>query len=437
MEELLGEDLHALRVLSLANGVAGVLAAAMLSIHAIGQAYAQLAQIKPKSGVKQLDRLLSNDGIELDLVQRRWVEYVVGNHPSIIIAMDWTDFDDDDHTTLCAYLVTTHGRAMPLVWKTVKKSKLKTHQTALEEEMIGRLHECIPEVTGVTLLADRGFGKQELYKLLESYHWDYVIRFRDNILVEHDGERRPGAAWVAPNGRARLLAGAKVTGKGTEVPAVVTVKAKRMKDPWVLATTLRESTGREVVKLYGRRFSIEETFRDTKDIHFGMGLSATHIRDAERRDRLLFLVAVAHTLLTPLGAASEESGLDAYLKVNTAKKRTHSLYRQGLYWYGCLPTMRDEWFERLVTAFDRIVRRERLSANAPGAITSTGGVRRPRAGALRRRQTARVRAASAASRSRSPRGTAPAPVGETVDETYCHRKRSQRLRPEGRPDRPS
>jgi hypothetical protein len=355
MSDLLGDDMHTLRVLSLANGVAGVLAAAVLSIHAIGQAYAQLAGVKPKNGVKQIDRLLSNQGIDLELVQRRWVEYVIGNHPSIIVAMDWTDFELDNHTTLCAYLVTQHGRAMPLAWKTVKKSELKTRQTRLEEEMIERLQAWIPETTGVTLLADRGFGKQELYQLLESYHWDYVIRFKDNILVEHAGVTKRASQWVAPNGRARLLKSAKVTRQRTEVPAVVTVKAKRMKEPWVLATTLCAAKAGEVVRLYGRRFSIEETFRDTKDIHFGMGLSATHIRNAGRRDRLLFLLAIAHTLLTLLGAASEESGLDAYLKVNTAKKRTHSLYRQGAYWYGCLPTMRHDWFERLITAFDRIV----------------------------------------------------------------------------------
>jgi len=356
MGQLLGDDLHALRVLSLANGVVGVLVAATACIHTIGQAYAQLAGVKPKNGVKQIDRMLSNDGIDLELVQQRWVQYVVGNHPSIIVAMDWTDFEKDDHTTLCAYLVTRHGRAMPLTWKTVKKSELKTRQTRLEEEMIERLHGWVPELTGLTLLADRGFGKQELYKLLESYHWDYVIRFKDNILVEHAGETKRASAWVAPNGHARLLGDAKVTGKRTEVPAVVTVKAKRMKEPWVLATTLCAAKASDVVKLYARRFSIEETFRDTKDLHFGMGLSATHIRKADRRDRLLFLVAVAHTLLTLLGAASEESGLDAYLKVNTVKKRTHSLYRQGLYWYSCLPDMRDEWFERLITAFDQIVR---------------------------------------------------------------------------------
>ena len=66
-------------------------------------------------------------------------------------------------------------------------------------------------------------------------------------------------------------------------------------------------------------------------------------------------LAIAQALLTLLGAASERSGLDAYLKANTVKRRTHSLYRQGTYWYGCIPTMRDDWFERLITAFDEIL----------------------------------------------------------------------------------
>jgi hypothetical protein len=43
----------------------------------------------------------------------------------------------------------------------------------------------------------------------------------------------------------------------------------------------------------------------------------------------LFLAAIAQLLLTLTGAAGEELGLDAKLRVNTAKKRTHSLLRQG------------------------------------------------------------------------------------------------------------
>jgi hypothetical protein len=72
-------------------------------------------------------------------LERQWVRYVVGGLPELTVAMDFTDFDDDDHTTLCLYLVTRAGRALPLVWKTAKKSALKDNQTRLETEMLARL----------------------------------------------------------------------------------------------------------------------------------------------------------------------------------------------------------------------------------------------------------------------------------------------------------
>ena len=78
-------------------------------------------------------------------------------------------------------------------------------------------------------------------------------------------------------------------------------------------------TGATAVKLYGRRFTIEETFRDTKDPRYGLGLSATHVHDTKRRDRLLMICAMAMTLLTLLGAAGESLGMDRMLKANTVK----------------------------------------------------------------------------------------------------------------------
>jgi len=129
-----------------------------------------------------------------------------------------------------------------------------------------------------------------------------------------------------------------------------------------------------IVKLYGRRFTIEETFRDTKDIRFGLGLSATHIGRTDRRDRRLFLLAIAHALITLLRAASEESKLDRTLKVSTATHRTHSLYWQGNFWYRQLAFMRDDWFERLTTAFDKIVREHEVFVQALGILRLFEGI---------------------------------------------------------------
>ena len=354
-DALLGDFVHAKRIESIANATTGVLHAASLALHAIGASYAVISGMQAKHGVKQVDRLLSNGKFFVSEYFAPWVQYVVADRKEIVVAMDWTEFDGDKISTLCIYLVTRHGRATPLLWKSVDKSSLKGQRNGYEDELVELLHGLLPDEIHITLLADRGFGDQKLYALLETLGWDYVIRFREGIAVEDaSGKSAPAKAWIV-GARPKMLVDAKVTEDRAAVPAVVVVHAAKMKEAWCLATSLKSNKASEVVKLYGRRFTIEETFRDQKDNHFGLGLSATHISDERRRDRLLFLAAIAHTLLTLLGAASEETGLDRTLKVNTSSKRTHSLFRQGLHWFQAMPNMRQEWYDRLIVSFDRIV----------------------------------------------------------------------------------
>jgi hypothetical protein len=152
------------------------------------------------------------------------------------------------------------------------------------------------------------------------------------------------------------------------VPAVVVVHDRKMQESWCLATSRADLGAADVVKLYGRRFSIEETFRDTKDIHFGMGLRATHIKSAERRDRLLLLAALAHALLTLLGAAGERCGLDRKLRTNTSKKRQMSLYNQGCYWYMAIPNMRHERLVLLMQAYVDVLQEHNFLHDIFGVI---------------------------------------------------------------------
>jgi Transposase DDE domain len=361
------ENVHAQRLDALANYSAATMRALRVTIHAIGAAYAETAEIKPKHGIKQLDRFLSNPNFNVEALRPLWAKFVLGSRKRVHLALDWTEFDDDDHATLAAYVLTSHGRATPLAWKTVKKSQLKGKRTAIEHAFVEALHEDIAKEIEIVLTADRGFGDQKLYELLDSLGWDYVIRFRGGILVEHEGQSKPASEWLSPTGRARKLSGARVTQDRAQVGAVVVVHAKNMKEPWCLATSQDERAS-TTVKTYGRRFRIEETFRDQKDLRFGLGLRATHIRSAARRDRLLMLIALAHGLLTLLGAASERAGMDAYLRANTVKRRTHSLFRQGAYWYGCIPTMRDDWFEDLMRAFTEVLHEHKSMGKVLAAI---------------------------------------------------------------------
>jgi hypothetical protein len=214
----------------------------------------------------------------------------------------------------------------------------------------------MPDRVQVILLADRGFCDTGLFDYIRKLGWDFVIRLRGNILIETgDGRIMPASARIQRGGKASKLPNVRITNKRIAVEAVVSKRQAGAKDSWSLATSCADKSASAVLDLYRKRFSIEETFRDQKDLRFGLGLRATHIGDAARRDRLLLLAAIAQALLTLLGAASEEAGLDAYLRANTVKRRTHSLFRQGAYWYGAIPEMRDDWLANLMKGFDEIV----------------------------------------------------------------------------------
>jgi hypothetical protein len=111
IDGLYGTDLHAKRIASLAGATLGVMQAASLAVAMIGQALAQARGLV----TKQVDRLLSNEGLDVWDGFARWVPHQIGERRNLLVAMDWTDFAHDDQATLVLSLVTGHGRAAPLL----------------------------------------------------------------------------------------------------------------------------------------------------------------------------------------------------------------------------------------------------------------------------------------------------------------------------------
>jgi hypothetical protein len=370
LRTLFADDLHAKRVLSLAGATLGVIESASLAVAMIGQGLALARGRLTKHAIKQVDRLLSNSGIDVDALLVHWVPYVVGTRPSITVAMDWTDFDADGQATIMLSLLCRHGRATPLVWLTVDTATLKDRRNAYEDQVLMRLAEVLPPAVRVRIVADRGFGDQKLYRMLtDELRFDFVIRFRGNIKVTAaDGEARPAAEWVGAGGRARVLRGATVTAAGYPVATVVCVQAKDMKQPWCLATSVTNETAKALINLYGKRWGIEGAFRDTKDLRFGMGMGAMHVSTPDRRDRLWLINAFAVVLLTLLGAAGEALGYDRHLKSNTSTRRTHSLFRQGSMLYELIPTMPEHRLRPLVEQFAHMLAAQPVFSKMFGAI---------------------------------------------------------------------
>ena len=188
------------------------------------------------------------------------------------------------------------------------------------------------------------------------------------LVTDQWGDSKTASDGLSSTGRAKMHKDVAVTEDCYVVPAIVLAHDKGMKESWCLATSRQDKTASEIVKWYGKRFTIEETFRDTKNGHLGMGLSATHIRNEARRDRLIFIAAIAHMLVTLLGAAGERCGLDRTLKSNTSAKRQLSLFNQGLHWYMAIPRMREERLRMLVDAYGEILKEHEFTRELFGVI---------------------------------------------------------------------
>jgi hypothetical protein len=61
---------------------------------------------------------------------------VIGARTSLLVAMDWTDFDADNQATTMLSLITRHGRATPLGWLMVNEAELKDRRSLYERRVL-------------------------------------------------------------------------------------------------------------------------------------------------------------------------------------------------------------------------------------------------------------------------------------------------------------
>ena len=69
-----------------------------------------------------------------------------------------------------------------------------------------------------------------------------------------------------------------------------------------------------------------------------------------------------------LGAAGEEIGLDRYLKANTVKHRTMSLFRQGCCYFRKLPKYSEDIVNNLMAEFNKILSQQAKITEILGVI---------------------------------------------------------------------
>jgi hypothetical protein len=162
--------------------------------------------------------------------------------------------------------IVVHGRAIPLVWRTLVHSSASI-SAEISIEMLKKADQMLADFGPITLLADRGFPSAELLSWFDDQpRWTYVMRICSDTWINgtaapmgcelrrlqgpcaHFRRFQDGQLWVSGNQKANLL---------LNYPTGIPVD-----EPWTLIRYAHPSL--DLVWSYAQRFCCEQLFRDQK-----------------------------------------------------------------------------------------------------------------------------------------------------------------------------
>ena len=267
----------------------------------LGQYLASELGELPESAMNRIYRLLRNPRVETQDLTRALLGALSQKAGEVLVAVDWTEWVNDLRVLVGA--VVAGNRAIPIQASTHHRETFLRSQNAFENTFFAMLKGTVADLgISVTILADRGFRRASLVRLLSTMELGFVIRLMSDVSVHTRKGWRLLKNYHLGTGQAVDL-GEVLLGfdRASQVPVrVVGVRAPGAKEIWWLATNNPHSVS-HIVAMYDRRMATEEQFRDTKGYRFGLDLAWTHFGVPEHIDRLFLLVGAAVLVMTATG----------------------------------------------------------------------------------------------------------------------------------------
>ena len=319
---LLGGTLWTSHMRTLCLCICGLLIGGRASVQHIGENMPNDG-VDDRHNIKRASRFVNNQLLQLSRAQRRLLWRVTEPHDAIVVALDWTEKIGRWSVLMSAIIA--RGRAIPVWWTVNDKDEARA--ASVEPSHLQGLLQMLPPAKKVILLADRGFDTSGfLHLLLLQERLSFVTRFAAGISVQPLGAQ----AGIMIEDTDLLpdvptdLGWVLYTKVSPVWVRVVRMHDRRQAEPWNLATNL-DLPADKIVRLYARRFSIEELFRDLKD--GGWGLDRTKLQ-AKALEVMLFIVMVAYVISMAVGVHVEESQNYKGYQAQSGK-RALSLFRLG------------------------------------------------------------------------------------------------------------
>ena len=338
-------EMHCKRAAALQRAVLSVVRGAALSLSCI--ALKMSGGCKLRHRVKSADRLLGNCGLREQRVRiygalAQWLSGL----PQVLLVVDWSDVTVDQRWHMLRASVALRSRSVTL-YEEVHPQRLYGNR-AVHRKFLKRLAQMLPAGCMPIVMTDAGFHST-WFELVAERGWNYVGRIRGTTMVRVGKPGWMRGKWLYERASAKALdLGLCACVRSNPTPCrLVLVKedpqgrhrlniygkrrvgrasakcAQAAKEPWLLAASagLDHLSAQAITGLYAQRMSIEQSFRDTKNLRVGQGLEVSRSRHGARLEILLLIAHLAAFVQRLIGEQAKSQQLELQFSPTNRKTR--------------------------------------------------------------------------------------------------------------------
>jgi hypothetical protein len=336
---------HRARARSLGRAVEALLGGGKLSLTHLGRSLSGPSYEKHR--IKSVDRLLGNrhlHGERLEVYRRLAHELLRGSQRPVIV-VDWSDGHPGRKWLLLRAAVAVQGRALTVYEEAHPKAVLGNPK--VQREFLDALETVLPAHCCPIVVTDAGF-RGPWFRQVQARGWEWVGRIRGRVYC------RPHATgkWVRASTlhrRARAKAqrfsdSVLYQNRPLDCDLYLVKKYRRLRgrphkrsglgalartcrrtyaEPWLLAASdgLRDIEVEQLVAVYAKRMTIEESFRDLKSHRWGFAARYARSASMERIQVLLLIATLAAFVSWVVGVAAKARRWAANVQANTERRR--------------------------------------------------------------------------------------------------------------------
>lgn len=239
--------------------------------------------------------------------------------PRVLLVVDWSDLSADQLWQSLRASVVVQGRSITLYEQVHPQKKLSN--ALVHRQFLEQLARILPPGCKPIVMTDAGFHSPWFQAVLE-HGWDFVGRVRgcNRLRLPDTGAWTPARDLFAKASTRACDLGLGAYARSNPVPVRAVLAKQQSKgrhwlniygkprtgsvsarascsarEPWLLVCSraLAHLEPQAIVALYAQRMRIEQSFRDTKNLRWGMGLEVSRSRGRVRLEMLLLIAHLA------------------------------------------------------------------------------------------------------------------------------------------------